>query len=433
VDLSGALLSRYLGLSHTSCSRLLTFGLQPLSKPLSFPIFDYILKSYQLEEKRTWKLYQYHYSFIIMQQQQVSIVGGGPAGFALAADLQSRGTNVLVYSHSTHVRHSNNVKDKGQLKASGAIEGSTKPILTSDMGEVVKFSKIIILTVPSTGQETVLQELKKFSLHKHTIIAVPGNLFSLITELEVGCILETNLSPYSCRMDEEGLIVLGKKSRIFIAALQRDISPTLQETIENIFPVELMWCSSVIEVCLLNVNGVFHPLMMLMNAGRIENTGGDFFLYRDGLTPSVANAMLAVDRVRIKIGEAFGLRLKSAVEVSNECYDHDFGSLVELAQHSGPHNKLKAPADLENRNISEDVPHLLVCWHSLAEKLGIDATPIKAVIVLVEMAVGINYLKTGRNLQKLQLEDVSRNELIGRFSRSKQAKRSVVNGDSKTR
>jgi len=349
-------------------------------------------------------------------QHKVSIVGAGPAGFALAFDLQIRGTSVLMYSHSTHLRHTNKVKEKGHLSASGAIEGSTVPYITSDMDEVIQFSRIIILTVPSTGQETVLRELKRFPLQRHTIIAVPGNLFSLIAEMEVGCILETNLSPYSCRMDEGGLMVLGKKSRIFIAALQKDLNRVIYDTIQSIFPVELRWCSSVIEVCLLNVNGVFHPLMMLMNAGRIESTAGDFFLYRDGLTPSVANAMLAVDRVRIQIGEAFGLHLKSAVEVSNECYGHNFTNLVELAQNSGPHNKLRAPTDLENRNISEDVPDLLVCWHSLAEKLGIDASPIKAIIVLVEMAMGINYLKTGRNLKKLHLEDISRDELIERFS-----------------
>ena len=180
--------------------------------------------------------------------------------------------------------------------------------------------------------------------------------------------------------------------------------------------MELKWGINVVEVYLSNINGVFHPLMMLMNAGRIESTTGDFLLYRDGLTRSVANAILALDKVRIKIGAAFGFRLKSVIEVSNESYGQDFTDLVDLAQNSGPHNKLKAPSDMENRNISEDVPNLLVCWHDLAEKLEIDASPVKAVIVLAEMATGIDYMKTGRNLRKLHLEDISRSELIKRFS-----------------
>lgn len=349
---------------------------------------------------------------------KVSIVGAGPAGFALAADLESHGTSVLVYSHPTHLRHANSVLERGYLRASGAIEGSTNLRVTFNMSEVIDFSKIVILTVPSTGQETVLQELKRFSLRQHTIIAVPGNLFSLIAdaEIEIEHILETNLSPYSCRMNRGELVVLGKKSRFLIGALQKDRSQAFNDKIQGIFPMELKWCSNVIEVSLSNINGVFHPLMMLMNAGRIESTAGDFLLYRDGLTHSVANTILALDGVRIKIGEAFGFRLKSVIEVSNECYSQNFTNLVDLAQNSEPHNKLKAPSDMENRNISEDVPDLLVCWHSLAEKLGIDASPIKAVIVLVGMATGVDYIESGRNLQKLHLEGISRSELIKRFS-----------------
>ncbi|KAK4149022.1 6-phosphogluconate dehydrogenase C-terminal domain-like protein [Chaetomidium leptoderma] len=349
-------------------------------------------------------------------QPAVSIIGAGPAGFALAAGLQRHGKSVLLYSHPTHLRHANHVKHNGHLRVSGLMQGSANLHVTSDMAEAVASSQIIILTVPSTGQETVLQELRKFSLRQHVIVAIPGNLFSLIADMEVGCVFETNLSPYSCRMDEGGLMVMGKKELVFIAALQQqNLNPAVYDTIGSLFPTGLKWCSSILEVCLSNVNGVFHPMMMLMNAGRIENTSGDFLLYRDGLTPAVANAMLAVDRVRIQIGDALGLRLKSAVDISNECYGQGFTSLVELAQSSPPHNKLRAPSSLENRNISEDVPDLLVAWHCLAEKLGIDAAPIKAVIVLAEMATGVDYFETGRNLRRLHLEHVSRAELIQRF------------------
>lgn len=358
------------------------------------------------------------YLKIIEMQPKVSIVGAGPAGFALAADLECCGTNVLVYSHPDHIRHASYVVEKGCLKASGAMNCSTNPRVTFDMTEVVDFSKTIILTVPSTGQDTILRELKRFNLRQHTIIAIPGNLFSLIAdaEIEVGCILETNLSPYSCRMKEGELAVLGKKSSFFMASLQKGLSPAAKTEIRSIFPMEIKWCSNVIEVSLSNINGVFHPLMMLMNAGRIESADGEFFLYGEGLTRSVANAMLAVDRVRIEIGKAFGFRLDSVVETSNKCYDAHFTDLVDLAQNSKPHNKLKAPSDIENRNISEDVPDLLVSWHGLAEKLGIDATPLTAVILLAEMATGKKYMETGRNLKKLHLEHISRSELIRRFS-----------------
>lgn len=352
-------------------------------------------------------------------KDRVAIIGAGPAGLALAADLESRGIAVLVYSHPMHSRHTHDIVTQGCLKIRGKIESFMKLRLTFDLGEVVEFSRIMVLTVPSTGHETVLRELKRFHLRQHTVIAIPGNLISLLkeAEVEVECVLETNLSPYSSRMCEGELVVLGRKKLCYIAAWQqRDLSPAFNAKIQDIFPIELKWCSNVMEVYLSNINGVLHPLMMLMNAGRIESTAGDFLLYRDGLTRSVANAILAVDRVRIKIGEAFGFRLKSVIEVSNECYGHAFTDLVDLARHSGPHQRLKAPPDLDNRNISEDVPNVLACWHSLAEKFGIDASPIKAVIVLAEMATGVDYTTSGRDLTKLQvLETLSRSELIEIF------------------
>jgi len=349
-------------------------------------------------------------------QPNVAIVGAGPAGFALAADLQSYGVAVLLYSHPTHLRHAEQVKQNGHLRANGVMQGCASLEVTTDIGEAIAFSQIIILTVPSTGHQTVLDEFRKYSLRQHIVIAIPGNLFALISDMEIGCVFETNLSPYSCRMKEGKLTVLGKKEIIFIAALQKDLDPTIYEMVSSIFPTDLKWCNNVIEVSLANVNGVFHPLLMLMNAGRVESTDGNFLLYRDGLTPAVANAMVAIDRVRIQIGEALGLRLKSAVDISNECYGQTFTDYVDLARNSPPHNKLKAPSELENRNISEDVPDLLVPWCCLAEKLGIDASPIKSVIVLAEMVTGVNYMKTGRNLQKLGLENISRGELIERFS-----------------
>lgn len=351
-------------------------------------------------------------------QLPVSILGAGPAGFALAADLQSHGRSVLLYSHPAHTRHADSVREKGCLRATGAMQGTTIVQLTTDISEVVAFSRVLILTVPSTGQETLLEELKGFDLRLHTIIAIPGNLFSLVAgaEIEVENILETNISPYSCRMEDGALRVMGRKGLVSIAALRNDLGPEFYAGIEGIFPMELRWCSSVVEVSLSNINGVFHPLMMLMNAGRIESTGGGFLIYRDGLTRSVANAMLAVDSVRVEVGVKFGLRLKSAIEVSNECYGQGFTDLVDLARNSPPHNKLQAPADIGNRNISEDVPDLLVAWHALAEKLGVDASPITAVVILVEMATGVKYMRLGRNLRKLHLEDVPRGELIERFS-----------------
>lgn len=127
--------------------------------------------------------------------------------------------------------------------------------------------------MPSTAQQTIVEELKPRNLSNHTLVVIPRNLFSLVFEKEfkVKWLLEMNLSPYSCRMVDGKLEVLGRKKRVFIAAsggeFGVDLDPGLKRELEGVFPMELCWCRNVVEVCLLNVNGVFHPLIMLMNVG----------------------------------------------------------------------------------------------------------------------------------------------------------------------
>lgn len=326
----------------------------------------------------------------------VSILGAGPAGLALAADLERHGTPTLVHSHPSHLQHALSVQQTGHLRVEGVFEGIVNLRITTDMAEAVAFSHVIVLAVPSSGQETMLQQLRPHDVRRHTLIAVPGNLFSLLllakdAEMEAANVLETNLSPYACRMEDGRLQVYGKKRCVFISALRGDADAVRLDEVQAVFPgVRLRWCSSVAEVCLSNINGVLHPLMVLMNAGRIEDTqgAGGFLLYREGLTRSVATAAEALDRARIGIGAALGLRLRTAVEASNECYGQRFADLVDLARYSPPHNRLRAPAAVLSRNVSEDVPGLLVAWHGLAETLGVDASPISAVIVLAEMTTG---------------------------------------------
>ncbi|KAK1756339.1 6-phosphogluconate dehydrogenase C-terminal domain-like protein [Echria macrotheca] len=363
-----------------------------------------------------------------LQKPAVSIIGAGPAGFALAADLQSRGTPVLMYTHPSHPGHAAAVaQHNNTLVTTGLFQSTTRIRITTSISEALAFSPLLVLTVPSTGQETILSALGPFYLGDHIIIAIPGNLFSLISQhLNAAYILETNLSPYSCRMTANRVTIMGKKQTLTIAPLSRlsppsriSSDPSIHQTIQTtIFPgTSLKWCASVLQVSLDNINGIFHPAMMLLNAGRVESPASDFLLYREGLTRSVANTMEALDRVRVRIGDALGFDLQRAIDVSNECYGQAFTDYVRLARESPPHRDLRAPDSMANRNISEDVPDLLVCWFGLAEKLGVDAAPIGAIITLAGMATGVDYFEGGRNLRKLNLDKMSRAELIARFGK----------------
>ena len=70
-----------------------------------------------------------------------------------------------------------------------------------------------------------------------------------------------------------------------------------------------------IETALGNMNAVFHPPGMIMNAGWIESTNGNFLFYREGITEAIGR-VTAADR-RGAHGDRQGAR-RAARDVSSK-------------------------------------------------------------------------------------------------------------------
>jgi hypothetical protein len=352
-----------------------------------------------------------------MSTKKVSIVGGGAVGFSLAADLEQRGFSALVYSHRDRRGHLDDVANNGGLKASGEVNGFFHPILTSDAQETVNFSKVLLLAIPSTAQPSTMGEFTKFGLGQHIIVAVPGSMVSFIPEAATNVeIIECNGPPYTCRMNGAEVKMKKKREVLFMAAGEKEVPLLIRNELSMVFSVDIKWCHNAVEVSLLNNNGVFHPLLMLLNAGRIESTGGDFPLYAEGLTRFVANIMESFDAVLLQIDGVLNFRRIPIEGRVSENAGENFTDLVEIAQKLETLRVSRAPSSMKHRYIDEDVPHSAVFWCSVAEKLGIDAAPIRYVIGLIEMGTKEEYMKTGRSLQYLGLGDLSREDFIKRFS-----------------
>jgi hypothetical protein len=58
---------------------------------------------------------------------------------------------------------------------------------------------------------------------------------------------------------------------------------------------------------LVDLNLIAHPAATLLNVGRIEYSG-PFRLWREGVTPSVAKLIEAVDKERLSVMKALGLK-----------------------------------------------------------------------------------------------------------------------------
>ena len=153
---------------------------------------------------------------------------------------------------------------------------------------------------------------------------------------------------------------------------------------------------------------------MILNAGRIESTKGNFMFYCEGMTESVCKTMEKMDEERIQIGKKLNLSLISTYEWLKQTYNLKGKSLYEVISTSpvysghGP----DAPGNLNHRYITEDIPHLLVPVASFGRLLGIQATIIECIIKLASAINGVDYFKNGRNLETLGLSGMSLEKIL---------------------
>ena len=345
----------------------------------------------------------------------VSIIGAGNCGCAFAADLCQRGMDVMLYGHPNHSRNIDAIRQRGGLTASMKIVGTFHPLTTTDIAEAVNFSKFLIIGVPSYGHETIVSELERFDLSHHTIAVMSGNFFTLAAfgRLNARLILEANGSTYASRMSDGEIKVTGIKANLPIAAFPANISPQDQKVAADILGVPLHWYKNILEIGLFCTNGVLHAIPSVLNTGWIESTKGDFYFYREGISPSVGNVVEAADKERLKICDAFGFTLPTVLSELTGFYGGNYERLSDFAFHTKVHNATKAaPATMHDRFIAEDVPFVLVPWCELASMVGVKVPMMRAIVELASVINNINYFETGRNLRRMGVNGMSKLDLI---------------------
>lgn len=345
----------------------------------------------------------------------VSILGAGHCGCAMAADLLNRNIPVLLYAHPEHRRNVDAIQQRGHLLSDVAISGAFSPLLSTSMAEAVQFSKYLIVTVPAYGHETIIAELAKFDLRDHVVICITGNFFTLIARkrLNARVLLETATSPYASRFIDGQIKIVGIKQWLPIASWPAHQMPGFRDQIQALFPAPLNWRTNVLEIGLMCITGVIHPTPMVMNTGWVETTHGDFYFYRDGMSPSVSKVIEDLDAERIHIARQFGLQTESILEIMNICYGHDYDTFLEFARESPEHNLMRVtPSTLHHRFVDQDIPYVLVPWFQLGQKVGLPCPTLGSIIHLASIANKTDYQAVGRNLDTLGIRASSKDDIL---------------------
>ena len=183
------------------------------------------------------------------------------------------------------------------------------------------------------------------------------------------------------------------------------------ESLSSAFP-HFIDGTSVLHTSLNNMGAIFHPALTILNAGRIESTGGDFQFYIDGVTPSVARVLEALDRERVTVAASLGIRARTGMEWLRMAYDAIGEDLHEAIHNQTGYYGIKAPATLKHRYITEDVPMSLVPIAALGQRYGVRVRAMDSIIRQACIIHHTDYWRRGRTLEKLGIEHLSVDEVM---------------------
>jgi opine dehydrogenase len=160
-----------------------------------------------------------------------------------------------------------------------------------------------------------------------------------------------------------------------------------------------------------NMGAIFHPALTLLNAGWIEATHGDYQFYIDGVTPSVARVLEALDRERVTVASSLGIRARTAMEWLELAYDTTGEDLHDAVHNQPGYYGIKAPSTLSHRYIFEDIPMSLVPIASLGAQYGVSVRAMDSIIRIACIVHHTDYWRRGRTVDKLGIKGLSVNEL----------------------
>lgn len=110
------------------------------------------------------------------------------------------------------------------------------------------------------------------------------------------------------------------KEAVPLAALPATRTCHVLDQIQDAYP-QFVDGINVLHTGLNNMGAIFHPALTLLNAGWIKSTYGNYQFYIEGVSPSVARVLEALDRERVTVASALGIRARTAMEWLQMAYN----------------------------------------------------------------------------------------------------------------
>jgi len=355
-----------------------------------------------------------------MKSMKVAVMGGGNGSHTIAADLALKGLTVNMFEMEKFAGRMKKVFETREIEMSGVAGNGIARLnlVTTDIREAVEGAEVVFIPLPGFAVSAYGQILAPLLAQEQIVVIMPGTLAALefretlrsSGNRKEAIIAETGGLPFATRLIGPGRVkTFHVRTVCGLAAIPGKMASRVFEKIGDLYTFDLK--ESVVETGLGHLTPLLHPAGCLLNAGRIERSHGEFYMYEEGMTPSVVRVIESLDQERLKIGDMLGIRLPTGVDMMVESGYGPRGTLWESLNGSAGLTPVKGPDSLENRYVTEDIPYGLVAWAGLGDAVGVDTPIMDAFIELGGAIMGKNCRQEGRNLAKMGLAGLNTEQI----------------------
>lgn len=350
-------------------------------------------------------------------RKRTAVIGNGPLSLSIAGQCHNQGCEVLFIDTSLVQPPPAGIT----LQFRGAAAYTAGPIPVSNDVAGAGDADMVMITLPASCYDAMFDELIPELRENQIVVFFPASYGAVKLRMRLReerpgldiTICEAVSFPYVCDMGEGAVIhVHDVKSRLRLAATPYPRTEEMIGLLSGIFR-GLVPAKNVLETSLDNINGVLHPLPVLLNMEGVERRLQSFRHFIDGVTPAVGRLLELMDAERIAIGEAYGLALTPTLEQLKSYYGANGEKTIAeyVSSPDGPYPDVKA-FGLDSRYIIQDVPFLLVPAAAFGKAACIPTPVMEITMRLAELVMGRAYSQTGYSLENLGLDGMPPEEII---------------------
>lgn len=321
----------------------------------------------------------------------IAIIGAGAVGLSSAALLAQRGHDVRIWSALPEEVEV--LRATGTVTSEGELVGTFPVSVPASAHECVRDADVVMVAAPAFAHAALMQAIAGALTDAQAVVVHSATaMTSLILARRLA---ERGRSPLlvelgtsvctSRRTGPTRVRVAPLKPGVDVATLPAARRDEGRAVMERLFGDLFTARENLLAVSLNNHNGIYHVPALVFNLPSVEQAAP--WNIWTTTTPLIARYIERLDRERLKVAEAFGVRgvpVGDYVRQSIGVRGDDLATVFAEAGKKRPNPT--GPTSLADRYVVEDVPYGLGFFHALGTAAGL-SMPLTAQLIAFVSAV----------------------------------------------